>query len=75
MLPPYVLEKKPYVWPRLDFWHTLFPNALLSYFVKMLLHAWMEFIVAQWWHIINQSGTKPNLVAKILATKIGNLWA
>ena len=23
----------------------------------------------------NQSGTKPNLVAKILATKIGNLWA
>ena len=21
-----------------------------------------------------QSGTKPNLVAKILATKIGNLW-
>ena len=22
----------------------------------------------------NQSGTKPNLVAKILATKIGNLW-
>ena len=22
-----------------------------------------------------QSGTKPNLVAKILATKIGNLWA
>ena len=23
----------------------------------------------------NQSGIKPNLVAKILATKIGNLWA
>ena len=23
----------------------------------------------------DQSGTKPNLVAKILATKIGNLWA
>ena len=22
-----------------------------------------------------QSGTKPNLVAKILATKFGNLWA
>ena len=22
-----------------------------------------------------QSGTKPNLVAKILAAKIGNLWA
>ena len=25
--------------------------------------------------MIHQSGTKPNLVAKILATKIGNLWA
>ena len=24
---------------------------------------------------LDQSGTKPNLVAKILATKIGNLWA
>ena len=24
---------------------------------------------------IEQSGTKPNLVAKILPTKIGNLWA
>ena len=24
---------------------------------------------------IYQRGTKPNLVAKILATKIGNLWA
>ena len=23
---------------------------------------------------LDQSGTKPNLVAKILATKIGNLW-
>ena len=23
----------------------------------------------------DQSGSKPNLVAKILATKIGNLWA
>ena len=25
--------------------------------------------------VVTQSGTKPNLVAKILATKIGNLWA
>ena len=24
---------------------------------------------------LHQSGAKPNLVAKILATKIGNLWA
>ena len=24
---------------------------------------------------IQQSGTKPNMEAKILATKIGNLWA
>ena len=27
------------------------------------------------WACHNQSATKPNLVAKILATKIGNLWA
>ena len=27
-----------------------------------------------WNRTIDQSGTKPNLVAKILATKIGNLW-
>ena len=27
------------------------------------------------WHCAKQSGAKPNLVAKILATKLGNLWA
>ena len=32
-------------------------------------------ILNQFWIGIEQSGTKPDLVAKILATKIGNLWA
>ena len=27
------------------------------------------------WEYIHQSGTKPNLVAKILANNFGNLWA
>ena len=29
----------------------------------------------EFWLFLKQSGTKPNLVAKILATEIGNLWA
>ena len=29
----------------------------------------------QFWIGIEQSGTKPEMVAKILATKISNLWA
>ena len=41
-----------------------------------------SLVFTPWWGIskmlsmlYKQSGTKPNLVAKILATKIGNLWA
>ena len=39
---------------------------------------WCQMIAGYFWiqcHYDNQSGTEPNLVAKFLATKIGNLWA
>ena len=38
--------------------------------------AWLHFVPKKL-HLAStpQSGTKPNLVVKILATKIGNLWA
>ena len=34
---------------------------------------WANFDQVPWFY--KQSGTKPNLVAKILATNFGNLWA
>ena len=60
-------------WVTFSAWHFNL-SATSHYEQAAIVH--VALLLIENWHLRgNQSGTKPNLAAKILAIKIGNLWA